>query len=137
MAAKKLIPMNGKYCLDTNIIIALFARNENILTKLAQVEQVFISSTVLGELYYGALKSARVYENLRRIDDFAKGCTILDCDAETARVYGKIKVELTQKGKMIPDNDIWIAAVARQLDLIIVTKDQHFSVVEDLKIENW
>jgi tRNA(fMet)-specific endonuclease VapC len=129
--------MNGKYCLDTNIIIALFAGNESILAKLAQVSEVFITSTILGELYYGALKSSRIQENLKRITDFTVGCTILNCDEETAGEYGRIKVELIQKGKMIPENDIWIAATARQHDLTIVTKDEHFSFIKDLLTTNW
>jgi tRNA(fMet)-specific endonuclease VapC len=129
--------MNGKYILDTNIIIALFAGDKSILAKLGQVDEVFISSTVLGELYYGALKSARVNENLKKINDFAVDCTILACDAETAEEYGRIKAELTQKGKMIPENDIWIASVTRQYDLTIVTKDEHFHFIENLKTTNW
>mgnify|MGYP001954901149 CR=1 FL=1 len=129
--------MNGKYILDTNIIIALFAGDKSILAKLGQVDEVFISSTVLGELYYGALKSARVNENLKKINDFAVDCTILACDAETAEEYGRIKAELTQEGKMIPENDIWIASVTRQYDLTIVTKDEHFHFIENLKTTNW
>ncbi len=129
--------MDGKYTLDTNIIIPLFAGDKTILTKLALVNEVFISSTVLGELYYGALKSTRMIENLKKIADFAVSCTTLACDAETAEEYGRIKAELTRKGKLIPENDIWIAAVARQYDLTIVTKDEHFGYVENLKISNW
>jgi tRNA(fMet)-specific endonuclease VapC len=45
------------------------------------------------------------------VNDFSIGCTILTCDSETAGEYGRIKLELTKKGKMIPENDIWIAAV--------------------------
>jgi tRNA(fMet)-specific endonuclease VapC len=90
--------MNGKYCLDTNVIIALFGGNEKVLANLTQVNEVFVSSTVLGELFYGALKSVRIQENLKKIDDFAMDCTIISCDAETAAEYGRIKVELAQKG---------------------------------------
>ena len=43
--------MDGKYCLDTNIIIALFTGNESVLSGLEQASEVFISSVVLGELY--------------------------------------------------------------------------------------
>ena len=61
----------------------------------------------------------------------------MNCDAETAKEYGRIKVELAQKGKMVPENDIWIAAVARQYELTIVTKDEHFGFINDLKITDW
>jgi tRNA(fMet)-specific endonuclease VapC len=129
--------MDGRYCLDTNIVISLFAGDKNILAKLVPVNEVFISNTVLGELYYGALKSVRIDDNLKRVNDFATGCTILTCDAETAEEYGRIKAELSRKGKMVPENDIWIAAVTRQYDLTIVTKDEHFSFIENLKMTDW
>jgi tRNA(fMet)-specific endonuclease VapC len=129
--------MDGRYCLDTNIVISLFAGDKNILAKLVPVNEVFISSTVLGELYYGTLKSVRIDDNLKRVNDFATGCTILTCDAETAEEYGRIKAELSRKGKMVPENDIWIAAVTRQYDLTIVTKDEHFSFIENLKMTDW
>jgi tRNA(fMet)-specific endonuclease VapC len=38
---------------------------------------------------------------------------------------------------MIPENDIWIAAAARQYDLTIITKDEHFGFIENLKTTNW
>ena len=43
--------MNGRYLLDTNIIIALFAQEELIQEHLRQAVEVFLSSIVLGELY--------------------------------------------------------------------------------------
>jgi tRNA(fMet)-specific endonuclease VapC len=46
--------MNGSYLLDTNIVIALFAKDANVLQKLSVTSQIFIPSIVLGELYYGA-----------------------------------------------------------------------------------
>ena len=48
--------MNGSYLLDTNIVIALFAQDANVLKKLSVTSQIFIPSIVLGELYYGANK---------------------------------------------------------------------------------
>ena len=61
--------MSGKYLLDTNIVIALFANEAAVKENLANVEEVFIPSVVIGELFYGAHKSARTKDNLARIDD--------------------------------------------------------------------
>jgi tRNA(fMet)-specific endonuclease VapC len=44
---------------------------------------------------------------------------------------------LREKGQPIPENDIWIAAIAQQHDLTLVTKDAHFNVIDHLKIEKW
>ena len=129
--------MNGKFLLDTNIIIALFAGDTPIQKRLAQVEEVFVPSIVIGELYFGAYKSKRIAENLARIEEFAVSSSVLVCDAGTAREYGLIKNGLREKGLPIPENDIWIAAIAQQYDLALVTRDEHFSEVEGLKWEIW
>jgi tRNA(fMet)-specific endonuclease VapC len=52
-------------------------------------------------------------------------------------LYGEIKSSLRQKGKPIPDNDIWIAASARQHSLTLVTRDAHFDEIDDLARERW
>lgn len=129
--------MNGKYLLDTNIVIALFADDPAVKDNLARAAEVFVSSIVIGELYFGARKSARAQLNLKRIDEFATNNVILGCDVETARRYGAIKDALRLKGRPIPENDIWIAAVALQHQLTLTTRDAHFDEIENLKVINW
>lgn len=124
--------MSGRYLLDTNIIIALFADEATVKNNLAQANEVFIPSFVIGELCYGVRKSGRVSANLARIDELVAGSTILGCDAETARQYGEVKNPLRLKGRPLPENDIWIAALALQHDLTLVTRDAHFQEVENL-----
>ncbi len=129
--------MSGKILVDTNIIIALFAGEDSISERLAMAEEVFIASTVLGELYYGAYKSHKGKENLLRIDELAERTAILGCDRETARHYGFIKDNLRRQGRPIPENDLWIAACAQQHDLVLVTRDDHFKAITGLKLEMW
>src|SRR6185369_3085652 len=100
--------MSGKVLLDTNIVIALFGDDSAIKEHLASVTEVFVPSIVIGELVYGAHKSSQSAHNLTRIDDFASKNVILGCDAGTAQHYGEIKFALQQKGRPIPENDIWI-----------------------------
>jgi tRNA(fMet)-specific endonuclease VapC len=119
--------MSGRFLLDSNIIIALFGGEVTVQEHLAQANEVFVSSIVLGELYFGARKSNQVEENLTRIDELAASSAILGCDTDTAREYGLIKNHLREKGRPIPENDIWIAAIARQHDLILVTRDSHLA----------
>ena len=104
--------MAGRFLLDTNIIIALFAGESPVQQQMGQADEVFLPGIVLGELYFGARKSHRVQRNLTRIDQLAASSTILVCDLETAREYGIIKGELRQKGRPIPENDIsWVLGV--------------------------
>jgi tRNA(fMet)-specific endonuclease VapC len=129
--------MSGKFLLDTNILIALFSGDTSVQVHLKNADEVFISSTVLGELYFGARKSHHVKKNLAHIDEFASNITVLSCDSNTARKYGLIKNSLLEKGKPIPENDIWIAAVAQQHSLVLISRDNHFSEVENLESEKW
>ena len=129
--------MSGKFLLDTNIVIALFADEAIVKDNLAQTNEIFIPSIVIGELYYGARKLGRVETNLARVRELAGGSTILVCDAETAQQYGEIKNRSILKGRPLSENDIWIAALARQHDLVLVTRDAHFQEVESLKTTAW
>ncbi|GEA19149.1 ribonuclease VapC2 [Moorella sp. E306M] len=129
--------VSGNYLLDTNIVIALFAGEPSIIEKLDMENKVFIPAIVLGELYFGALKSRKVENNILLIDSLAAESMILACDKNTAKYYGRIKNNLKKKGKPIPENDIWIAAVALQHNLILVSRDTHFKEIDDLTMETW
>src|SRR2546423_528645 len=116
MTASRSTPMSGRFFLDTNAVISVFANDAALQARLSGAAEVFISSVVLGELYYGARKSSRVTENLQKINEFAARSAVLGCDGTTAKWYGEIKNSLRAKGRPIPENDIWIAAIAKQYD---------------------
>jgi tRNA(fMet)-specific endonuclease VapC len=129
--------MSGRCLLDTNIAIALFANETEVKDSLSQVDEVFVPSIVIGELYFGAQKSGRVKENLLQVDDFAASSVVLSCDTETARHYGEIKNALRIKGRPLPENDIWIAAIAQQHDLILASRDIYFDEIDSLTVVRW
>jgi tRNA(fMet)-specific endonuclease VapC len=129
--------MNGKYLLDTNIVLAIFAGDPDVLEPLVQSNETFLPTVVLGELYYGARKSEHVDANINRIDELPASSALLGCDIDTSRQYGRIKNDLRKKGRPIPENDIWIAAVAQQHGLTLVSRDRHFEEVDDLPLEVW
>jgi tRNA(fMet)-specific endonuclease VapC len=129
--------MSGRYLLDTNIVIAIFASEASVIANLTQADEVFIPSIVLGELHYGARKSGRPQENLQRIEALVTNSVIFECDSDTARQYGDVKNRFRLKGHPLPENDIWIAALAFQYDLILVTRDAHFQAVEALPTVTW
>ena len=129
--------MNGKFLLDTNIVVAIFANDATVINSLANANEVFVPSIALGELYYGAHKSRRVEENIARINEFAVSSSILACNAETSQQYGKIKNGLRVKGRPIPENDIWIAAISKQHGLTLISRDEHFKNIDGLSISTW
>lgn len=128
---------NGKYLLDTNIATALFAGDPVVQEKVRNAEYIAVAPPIIGELRFGAQKSNKVAENLRKIDIFVQQIIIFFCDLETARWDRIIKDKLRRKGLPIPNNDIWIAAITRQRGLILVTRDSHFDEVESLQVEHW
>ncbi len=71
-------------------------------------------------------------ERRGRFEQFASVSTLLGCDTQTARHHGRIKNQLRAKGRPLPENDLRIAAVARQHALTLVTRDKHFSEIDDL-----
>lgn len=129
--------MSSHYLLDTNAAIARIRRDADLETLLRAAEQICVPVIVLGELYYGAENSQRVEENMRAVEMFMVNTVVLDCDAETAREFGKIAHMLRLKGRPIPENDIWIAALARQHDLTLITRDAHFNDIHGLSVERW
>ncbi len=129
--------MAGDFLLDSNFVIALLAEEPDAMQRLRAGVSAFVPAIVLGELYFGAQKSQRVEDNVARVDEFAAGNTVLVCDTATAQHYGRVKDKLRQKGRPIPDNDIWIASVALQYGLVLLTRDEHFTEVDDLQVEGW
>jgi tRNA(fMet)-specific endonuclease VapC len=62
---------------------------------------------------------------------------VLACDLSVAQEYGRIKSMLKARGTPLPENDIWIAAIAARHGLIVVTRDRHFHEIEELSVVSW
>ena len=134
----KYTKMTGsKFLLDTNIITAWLKGETAVADKIDKAKEIHIPVIVLGELYYGALYSTQVDKNIREIKSICENYNVLPVDDETAIAYGQIKAALRKKGKPIPENDIWIAALAKRYELIVVTRDKHFKEIESIKIKKW
>ena len=131
------MPASGRLLLDTNIVIALLEGDEAVISNLDESGEIFIPAIVLGELFFGATKSGRPTENTAKVERFAAGRSILSCDLQVAREYGRLRQRLQEKGRPLPENDIWIAATAKYHELVLVTRDRHFREVDDLRIADW
>lgn len=129
--------MAGKYLVDTNIVIAIFSGDPSLTERIRYPTELFLSVVVLGELHYGAAHSRKAASNYAQIEAFARICTLVGVDNKTAVHYGDLKASLRQKGRPIPENDLWIAASAQQHGLSVATRDRHFSHVDGIAIENW
>lgn len=131
------MPPAGRYLLDTNILIALLAGEASVTGPVAQAALVFVPSIALGELFYGAQKSGRPTQNVQAVEALAAVVAVLSCGLETARRYGELKAKLRARGTPIPENDLWIAAVAAEHDLILVSRDRHFAALPEIGSVTW
>ncbi len=129
--------MSGKLLLDTNAVIALFENNHQVKSHIVNSTKVFLPSVALGELFYGAFNSKHVEQNLLKITDFCTTLTVLPCDVAVAHRDGQLKKGLRDKGKPIPENDIWIAATAIENELELLSNDQHFENLDQLVQKSW
>lgn len=98
---------------------------------------VFVPSIVVGELLFGAYNSNRQPSDLLRIRAFVRAYNLLLPDEGVADWYGQIRAALRRKGRPIPENDIWIAAIARHHALTLVSRDGHFTAVDGLTVVAW
>lgn len=130
--------MSGRdYLLDTNIVVPFLNGEGSIVKKISKLEVVQLPSIVLGELYFGASKSAHTNQNIAKINDFILQCELYPITETTALFYGQIKASLKSQGTPIPENDIWIAAVCMERDMVLISRDKHFKNVQNLEIKSW
>ena len=122
---------------DTNIVSAHFKGDRAITPRLQACDMIYLPSIVLGELHFGAHRSLNPAGNLERIGRFVAAVMLLSVDAATAVLYGQLKADLMTAGQIIPDNDLWIAALGKQHDLTLISRDQHFAHVTGLKWVVW
>ena len=130
--------MNGKFfLLDTNIVIALFNDEQKVIKKIDGAEKIFLPIIVLGELYLGVELSNRKEENLQKVENLCYETPTILITNKTAIFYAKIKAQLRIQGTPIPENDVWIAAISLENNLPLVSRDNHFKRVKNLKLIEW
>lgn len=123
--------------LDTNSVIAYINGDVEAAKKIVLIPELLLPAIVIGEMAYGAIQSAHSDDNLQILKEFASICEIIRCGENEAYEYGKIKSELKEKGTKIPENDMWIAACAKNANLPLLTKDALFDFVDGLQRITW
>jgi len=128
------------YILDTNILIAALKGHQAVRARLETVplSTLRLSPVALGELEFGAEKSAFGERNRVRLAVLTGRLPLVGIDHETARHYGLVRALLERQGRPIGANDMWIAAQALRIGATLVTdNEREFSRVPDLLLENW
>lgn len=123
--------------LDTNALSAFVDGEVMVGEVLRRHARAAIPVIVLGEFRYGiaasrhrVLYEAWLNEHLREFD-------VLSVTEETATTYAELRIALKRVGRPIPANDAWIAALALQHRMPLLSRDTHFDAVADLQRESW
>jgi len=123
--------------LDTNAVSALLAGDAVLGDVLGEEERHHLPVIVIGEYYYGLLGSRFRVHLQSLLATLIRESFVLLVDQTTAETYSQVRDDLRRKGRPIPENDIWIAALARQHRQPIVSRDGHFDEVADLRRIIW
>ncbi|TIS22814.1 MAG: type II toxin-antitoxin system VapC family toxin [Mesorhizobium sp.] len=132
--------MASLYLLDTNILIAAMKGRPEVREQLEaqQISAIRLSAIVMGELEFGAEKSAYGDRNRARLATLTQRLPLVGIDQDTIRHYAKIRAFLERHGTPIGANDTWIAAQALAINAVLVTdNEREFSRVPGLVVENW
>lgn len=122
--------------LDTNAYVALRRGNPEVVDGVRRSSRVLLSAIVVGELMDGFHGGSRLKENIRLLEETARGpnVEVLAVAWSTSEWFGRISSGLRRAGTPIPTNDVWIAAHAMEHGATVLTADAHFDKVPGLVV---
>jgi tRNA(fMet)-specific endonuclease VapC len=128
-----------RYMLDTNTVSSLLKKNPVVSRKIASVpmERLCLSVISEGEILYGLAKKPNARNLHLVVQEFLKRVDVLVWDTDVAEHYGVLRAQLEGNGNVLGSLDMQIAAHASKLGAVLVTNDQAFKRVGNLRVEDW
>jgi predicted nucleic acid-binding protein len=123
--------------LDTNALSAFVDGEAAVGDILRRQPQAAIPVIVLGEFRYGIAGSRHRAAYEEWLDTHLSHFDVLPVTSDTATTYAALRVALKQLGRPIPANDAWIAALALEYRLPVLSRDMHFDSVPGLQRMGW
>lgn len=123
--------------LDTNALSALFAGDRSLAHLLAGTRRHHLPTVVIGEYRYGLARSRHRAVLAPLLETLVSASIVLPVEIATTPHYARVRNELRTRGTPIPENDVWIAALARQHGLAVISRDEHFDLVPQLVRSTW
>jgi len=123
--------------LDTNALSALANRNADLIETLRPAPRICVTLFSLGEYLFGITQSRHQAALQVWLDALLEHAETLLPDRATLPFYAEIRRQLKADGKPIPANDCWIAALAKQHRLPVVSLDKHFDAVKGMQRISW
>jgi tRNA(fMet)-specific endonuclease VapC len=123
--------------LDANAVSAIFEGGRALEAVLSRRAAHQLPVVVIGDYRYGLARAKRRKTLEPLLNSLIAQCTILNIDTDTTDAYATVREQLRADGKPLPENDVWIAALAVQHDLQLVSRDAHFTAVRGLRLVSW
>ena len=123
-----------RICLDTSAYSNFRRGQADAVARIDQAEWVGVPSVVLGELWAGFGMGNQAQGDAERLAEFLAHplVEVLVIDADVARIYGDVYLDLRAQGQPVPTNDLWIAATTIRAGATLLTFDNHFRAVARL-----
>ncbi len=122
---------------DTNALSAIADERDRIRELLGTAKVIAVPVIAIGEYRSGIARSRDFLRYRQWLNEFLLASRVLDIDESTTHRYAEVSLELRKVGKPIPTNDIWIAALCRQHELPLLSRDRHFDAVSGIQRIEW
>lgn len=124
------------FVLDTNAYTAFFRGEQRAAAYILEAQEIHLPLVVMAELLAGFSAGSRQEHNRDRLVRFMASPSVflMKPDEKTAHFYADVYLGLRRLGRPIPTNDMWIAALARQHRLPLLSFDAHFAAVPGLEL---
>ncbi|MDA0765873.1 MAG: PIN domain-containing protein [Verrucomicrobia bacterium] len=123
--------------LDTNALSAFADADHKLLARLPSDRPWALPVVVIGEYRFGLLGSREGEARERWLQDLIRTVRVLAVTETTAGFYAAVRHELKQQRRSIPPNDSWIAALALEHRLPVLTRDAHFENIPEVQPVGW
>lgn len=129
--------MIPRLLLDTNALSDFAEAESAIMQVLAGAEELLLPVVVVGEYRFGIAQAKNTADYNRWLERLIIRSDVLDITDKTTLHYASVRLDLKRIGKPIPMNDVWIAALCRQHEVPILSRDRHFDAVPRIKRIDW
>ena len=119
--------------LDTNALSAFADGNQTVREAIMDATGPYLPVIVIGEYRFGLLSSREREKRLAWLAELSRHWTVLEISEQTTTHYAELRHQLKNAATPIPSNDTWIAALARQHGLPILSNDPHFDLVRGIE----
>jgi tRNA(fMet)-specific endonuclease VapC len=125
----------SRYCLDTSAYSNFKRGDPQIVNLIDRAEWLGISSIALGELWLGFLLGGRLAKNQAELEEFLASPPVEEIliDQEIGKIYAELVASLRRAGTPVPSNDVWIAAAAVRAGAPVLTYDDHFEEIQQVR----